>query len=256
MILIHCTLYWMVANSFQFTYKIVKLPPEFFPQQFTMDNYRDLFQGSDALRWLQNSLIVSIVTTALTLLVSSLAAYAFAKMQFCGRKVWFVLLISTLMVPKEIIFVPLYMTTKYLGIIGSMASMILPNVAFPLGMFLLKQFYESIPDTLREAARIDGCNEFMIYLRIILPLGTAGLFAVGITTFINTWNDYLWQLITTTKDVLKTLPIGVAALQQQINPNYGLRLAGATLSAIPMIVLFLIFQDSFSKGLTVGAIKE
>ena len=250
------SLYWMFVNSFQFTYKIVKIPPELFPSSFTLDNYSDLFKGSNAILWLMNSLTISVLVMIFTLLVSSMAAYAFAKMRFTGRKVLFIILISTLMVPKEIIFVPLYITTKNLGLIGTLSSMILPNLGFPLGMFLLKQFYESIPETLREAARIDGCSEFMVYFRIILPLGKAGLSALGIMTFINTWNDYLWQLLMTTKDKLKTLPIGVAALQQQINPNYALRLAGASLSAIPMIILFLIFQKSFSQGLTIGAIKE
>ena len=235
-------LYWMFANSFQYTYTIV--------------NYINLFSGTNAAQWTINSLFISTVTTFIVIAISSLAAYGFAKINFIGRNTIFIILISTLMVPKEIIFIPLFKTTQALGMIGKYSSMILPNTGFPLGVFLLRQFYQSIPDSLRESAKIDGASEMTIFLKIILPLGKAGMAALTVMTFINTWNDYLWQLILTTNEEIKTLPIGIASLLQIVNPDYGLRLAGSAISAIPMLILFIAFQKYFTKGITVGAVKE
>ncbi|HHV58919.1 MAG TPA: carbohydrate ABC transporter permease [Clostridiaceae bacterium] len=248
-------LYWTFANSFQYTYTIVKVPPELFPIRPTIHNFTNLFEGTNALKWTFNSLFVAATTTFLVVIMSSLSAYGFAKLKFFGRNTLFLILISTLMIPKEIIFIPLFQTTRALGLIGTYSSMILPNTAFPLGVFLMRQFYQSLPDELRESAKIDGAKEVTIFIKIIMPLGKAGLAALAIMTFISTWNDYLWQLILTTKESIKTLPIGIASLLQIINPDYGLRLAGSVVSVVPMLVLFIAFQKYFTKGITIGAVK-
>jgi multiple sugar transport system permease protein len=249
-------LYWLVTSSFKYGHVITRLPPEWFPRQPTILNFTNLFGGANTLRWLFNSVYVAGATTILIVFCSTLAAYAFAKMQFKGRRILFLLFIATLMLPKEVYLIPLFRITQYLRISGRYAGAILPNVAVSFGIFLLEQFFENVPDSLREAAKIDGASELHIFGRIFLPLVKAGIAALFILMFVQVWNDYLWQLIQLTADEMKTIQLGVASSQNEQNPDYGLTMAGAVYAAAPLTAVFLMFQRYFVRGITLGAVKE
>lgn len=249
-------LYWLLSSSFKYSHAINNMIPEWFPKHPTLQNYINLFSNSNTLRWLFNSVFISAVTTALIVLTSVLAAYAFAKLQFKGKRILFMLFIATLMLPKEVYIIPLFKVTQKLGISGGYAGAILPNVALSFGIFLLEQHFESIPDALREAARMDGASEWYIFSGIYVPLIKAGVAALIILMFIQVWNDYLWQLIQLTKDELKTIQLGVASTQNEQNPDSGLTMAGAVYAAFPLCIMFLMFQNYFTQGITMGAVKE
>lgn len=248
-------LYWLITSSFKYSHVINSMVPEWFPKQPTLHNYVNLFGSESALRWLFNSLFISVSTTALIVLTSVCAAYAFAKLRFPGRDTLFLVFIATLMLPKEVYIIPLFKITMNMGISGNFAGAVLPNVALSFGIFLLKQHFEAVPDALREAAKIDGASEFYIFSRIYMPLIKAGVAALVILMFIQVWNDYLWQLIQLTKDELKTIQLGVASSQNEMNPDSGLTMAGAVYAALPLCIMFLAFQKYFTQGVTMGAVK-
>jgi len=249
-------LYWMISSSLKVSHDVTKMPPVWIPIPPAVQNYTNLFKNSNAVIWTFNSFLISIGTTAAIVLVSSMASYAFAKMNFWGKDVIFLVLISALMIPKEIYIVPLVKVMQYFHLKGTIIGIILPNVALPFGVFLLRQFFASVPDSLRESARLDGCPEWKIFTRIMLPVCKPGLSALAVLTFVQTWNDYLWQLVMITKDNMKTLQLGVAGMQQENLPDYGLRIASACVAAVPMLTIFMIFQKYFTSGITMGAIKE
>lgn len=249
-------LYWLITSSFKKSNIITVLPPEWFPQNPILDNYRLLFNGNNTLRWIFNSVLIAAVTTVLIVFVSTLASYAFAKLHFPGDKFFFMLFLFTLMLPKEIFVVPLFRTTQMMGIAGTYTGVILPNVALSFGIYLLRQFFDTIPDSLRDAAKVDGASEVYIFARIYVPLATAGISALVILMFIQTWNDFLWQLVQLTEDEMKTIQLGVATFQNESYPNYGVAMAGACIAAAPLIIIFLLFQKYFTQGITMGAVKE
>lgn len=249
-------LYWLVTSSFKKSNIITVLPPEWFPQNPILDNYRLLFNGSNTLRWIFNSVLIAAITTVLIVFVSTLASYAFAKLHFPGDKFFFMLFLFTLMLPKEIFVVPLFRTTQMMGIAGTYTGVILPNVALSFGIYLLRQFFDTIPDSLRDAAKVDGASEVYIFARIYVPLATAGISALVILMFIQTWNDFLWQLVQLTEDEMKTIQLGVATFQNESYPNYGVAMAGACIAAAPLVIIFLLFQKYFTQGITMGAVKE
>lgn len=249
-------LYWLYSNSFKYSPNIAVMPPQWIPATPTLHNFQTLFRDNAAFSWLGSSVLISAATTALVVLVSALAAYSFAKLRFPGRDLLFIIFISTLMLPKEVFIVPLFKTVNYMGLYGTYPGIVLPNVALPFGVFLLKQFFESIPDSLRESAKIDGSNEYRTFLSIVLPISKPGIGALAILMFVQTWNDYLWQLIMISKNEMKTLQMAIAAMQSNDQVDYGLRYAGAALCALPMLAIFIAFQKYFTRGITLGAVKE
>lgn len=248
-------LYWLITSSFKNSADVVKMPPDWWPKTFTFSNYVDVFQNQPALRWTYNSIFVSGVTTLLLILVASLAAYAFSKLHFKGRDIIFVIFISSLMIPKEIMIVPLFRIVQELGMVNTLGGMIWPNVAAAFGVFLLKGFFDTVPDELRESARIDGASEMRTFAQIMLPIVKPGIGALFILNFVTVWNDYLWQMVIGQEKVMKTLMVGTATLMQDLNPNFAYKMAGATVAAVPMIVIFLLFQNYFTQGITAGAVK-
>lgn len=250
------TLYWLISNSFKPSADIYKMPPDLLPKKLYLGNWKELFQNQPTLRWAFNSFFVSIVTTILSVIFSALAAYAFAKLEFKGKNIIFAILIGSMMVPKETFIVPLFNIIIKLDWMDTYSSMIVPNLALSFGIFMLKSFFESIPDSIRESAKIDGAGEFRIFYQLMLPIAKPGIGALFILNFVTFWNDYLWQLLMARSKEMKTLTVGVAGLMQELNPNIGLKVAGAALAAIPMIVIFIMFQQYFTKGLTAGAVKE
>lgn len=248
-------LYWLVTSSFKNSSDVVKMPPDWFPTTFTMSNYIDVFNNQPALTWAYNSIVVASVATIALIIVSSLAAYAFSKLKFKGKNIIFIIFISSLMIPKEVMIVPLFRIIQNFDMVNTLSGMIWPNVATAFGVFLLKGFFDSIPDSLREAAKIDGASEFKIFYKIYLPLVKPGIGALFILNFVQVWNDYLWQLIVGQDATSKTLMVGIATLMQDLNPNFAYKMAGATVAAVPMLLIFIFFQKYFTKGITIGADK-
>ncbi len=248
-------LFWLFTNSIKLHPDIVKIPPEIIPSNPTMRNFVDVFVKRPAGRWLFNSIYITTATTLVTVVLSSMAAYSFAKLQFFGKKVLFVILIASIMMPIQVLIVPLFVIVRNLGWHNSYIGVILPPAAMTFGVFLLTQFFRTLPDSLRESAKLDGCSEWRIFLSIILPLGKAGIGALFIITFVRVWNDYLWQMIILGRQNLWTLMVGIARMQIENDPNYGYRVAGIMVAAIPMLIIFLSFQKYFTKGVVLGAEK-
>lgn len=249
-------LVWLISNTFKYSQEIYQTPPTLIPNRFTMRNLQELFQNQPTLRWMFNSFFVSFFTGLFSVLISSLAAYGFAKLEIRGKNVLFILVISSIMIPKETFIVPLFNIIVDLNWVDTYASMIVPNLATGFGTFMLYSFFNSIPDSIRESAKIDGANEWTIFSKLMLPIAKPGIAALFILNFVTAWNDYLWQLLMARTENMQTLNVGVAALQQSLSPNVGLRVAGAALAAVPMIVVFMVFQKYFIAGATDGAVKE
>lgn len=249
-------LFWLLSNTFKYSQEIYRTPPTIIPDRFTIRNLQELFESQPTFRWIFNSFFVSFVTGLLSVLFSALAAYGFAKLKIKGKTVLFVIVISSIMIPKETFIVPLFEIIVDLNWIDTYASMIVPNLATGFGTFMLFSFFDSIPDSIRESAKIDGAGEWLIFRKLMLPIAKPGVAALFILNFVTTWNDYLWQLLMGRTEMMQTLNVGVASLQQSLNPNIGLQVAGAFLAALPMLIVFIAFQRYFIAGATEGAVKE
>lgn len=248
--------YWLITSSFKTSAGIFKMPPEWFPSTFHYKNYIELFVGQPAFRWAFNSILVSVVTTLMVVICSSLAAYAFSKLEFKGKNILFALFIGALMIPKEIFIVPLFQIILKFNLSDSYMGMILPNVATTFGVFLLKGFFDSVPDSIRESGRLDGAKEMTIFIKLIMPIVKPGVGALFILNFVNVWNDYLWQMLIARSKDMMTLMVGTASIMQEISPNYAYKMAGAMVASLPMLLIFIFFQRYFTKGITMGAVKE
>lgn len=249
-------LYWLLTGSVKYSPDIMKIPPDWIPVRITLDNYARIFADNPAFRWIFNSFFSAISATLGIILVSSSAGYAISKLKFPGKNLLFGFVIAALVLPKEVYLLPLYQLMVKFGWLGTLKSIILPDIAMPFGVFLLKQFYDNIPDEISEAATIDGCGPIMYFFRFGIPLSKPGIGALGILAFIRVWNGYLWQYIMATDKLTYTLPVGVARLVD--NPDivdYSLKFAGASIAAIPLLIIFLIFQRYFTSGITAGAVK-
>ena len=208
-----------------------------------------------ALRWLFNSVFISVMAMILSCITASLAGYVLAKKRFYGRAVIFSLFVCAMALPKQVILIPLLSLATMLGIANSPWAVVCPVVGWPFGVFLMKQFSETIPTEMLEAARIDGAGELRTFWSVVMPLIKPGVGALAIFTFINAWNEYPLQLVMLTEQEQKTIALGIAALQSSDSTDYGLIMAGAALAAVPIIIIFLIFQKYFTQGITMGAVK-
>jgi multiple sugar transport system permease protein len=249
-------MYWLYITAFTPTQDTVKTPPDLIPIHASLANFSRLFQqAKDYWRWALNSLIISLSVTAFHLLFDTMAGYAFAKKRFPGRNFFFWLILSTLMIPSHVTLVPLYIVARHLHLINNILAVILPGTADVFGIFLMRQYIQTLPSELEEAARMDGCTEPGVFWRVIVPLSKPALGALAIFSFVRYWNDFLWPLIVLQKSQHYTLPVGVASLQGEFRTDFGLIFAGAALAALPMIVFFLIFQRYFIEGVRMGAVK-
>lgn len=246
--------YWMITGSFKLQMVAVTIPPEWFPKKTTMENWERLFR-MPAFRWLINGTFVSFITMSLVCLTSAMAGYSLSKKQYPGQKFIFWMFVAVMTLPKQILLVPLFTIISKLNWIDTYKGLIAPAVGWPFGVFLMKQFTQTLPTELLEAAKIDGCSEWRIFWNIVIPLVKPGLGALAIFTFMSSWNDYFWQLIVIRSTPMKTLPLGVAGVQLEHATDYGILMSGATLSSLPMIIIFLLFQKYFTQGITMGAIK-
>lgn len=248
-------LYWMITGSFKETASQMQMPPEWFPVHPTFENYKTLFRRAPVVRWFINSAVIASVLTGTNLLFNSLAGYAFAKKDFPGKNAIFWMIISTMMVPGQVTLVPLFIMMTKLHLVNTFTGIMLPGVAGAFGLFLMKQFMQTLPSELIDAARIDGCSEWSTFYRVMLPLAKPALAVLGIFVFIGQWNNFVWPLIMTNSKEMRTLQVGLATLRQEHLTDWGLLMSGATLAALPMIIIFFAFQRYFMTGLTIGATK-
>lgn len=247
----------MLIGSFKQLKVALQIPPEWFPRQPTLENFKILVFDFPLFRWLYNSMFISVVATLLVITVSSLAAYAFAKIPFKGSKWLFAGMIASMSIPHTVLLIPLFQMMNKLGLTNTLWGVLLPLVGWPFGVFLLKQFMQTLPGALIEAAKIDGCGEWQTFSRVILPLAKPGMAVLGIFTFVNSWNDYVWQLVMLKDKLTYTLPVGVkiARQVQEVDINYGVAMAGALCATLPVLLVFLFFQRFFTQGITFGALK-
>lgn len=247
--------YWILTGSFKSQPHTIVVPPQWWPQAPTMENFEKLVVQNPALQWLWNSIFISLSTMILVCMTSALAGYVLAKKRFYGQKLLFTIFIAAMALPKQVVLVPLVRIINFMGIHDTLAAVILPLVGWPFGVFLMKQFSENIPTELLESAKIDGCGELRTFVSVAFPIVKPGFAALAIFTFINSWNDYFMQLVMLTSRNNLTISLGVATMQAEMATNYGLIMAGAALAAIPIVTVFLVFQKSFTQGITMGAVK-
>lgn len=264
-------LYWIVTGSVKIKSDIIIKSGEmvkWIPTTISWDNFARLFKSKTelfglampmAIRWLFNSVFISIVAMTLTCITSSLAGYVLAKKRFWGKGLIFGLFVCAMALPKQVILIPLMREMSDLGLLksvwGSMFAVIFPVVGWPFGVFMMKQFAENIPSSLLEAARIDGAGELMTFINVAFPIIKPGFGALAIFTFINSWNEYPLQLVMLTQNESKTIALGIASKLSEMSNDFGLIMAGAALASIPIIIVFLCFQRYFTQGITMGAVK-
>ncbi len=248
-------LLWMVSVSFMPMGEASRFPPPLLPDEATLDNYRRLFARTDAARNFANSLFVSGAITLLSLLVNTMAGYAFAKLRFIGRDRIFQWLLAALVIPAQVAMLPLFLLMKQLGLVNSFAGVILPALATVFGIFLVRQYARSIPDELLEAARLDGAGEVRIFFQIVLPMLRPVLVTLAIFTFMAAWNDFMWPLIVLTDQQNYTLPVALAALSREHIMEVEMMMAGAVVTVLPVLLLFLALQRYYIQGLLLGSVK-
>jgi multiple sugar transport system permease protein len=240
---------WMVSTSLKTPAAVFVYPPEWLPNPVAWSNYADVVRIMPFLRYALNTAFVAGSVTFLQLVVSSLAAYAFARLHFPGRDRLFLAYLATLMVPGQVTLIPNFLIIKYLGWIDTYQALIIPQVFSAFGTFLLRQFFLTIPRELEDAARIDGASAFGIYRLIILPLSGPALATLGVFTFTAQWNNFLWPLIVINDEQMRTLTVGLRALVGQYTVQYQLLMAGSVISLVPILVVFLFAQRAFVRGI-------
>ena len=247
-------LYWIVTGSFKSAIDINAKVPVWFPMNPTMGNYDKLF-AKPAFLWLFNIVFISAMAMILTCITAALAGYALGKKRFYSRTILFTIIICAMALPKQVIVIPLAQEMKLLHMSDTLWAVILPTVGWPFGVFLMKQFSETIPNEILEAARVDGAGELKTFFSVVFPMIKPGIGALAIFTFVNTWNDYFLQLVMLTSEEKWTLPLAIANMQGEMSSDFGLIMAGAALASIPIIVVFIAFQKYFTQGIAMGAVK-
>jgi multiple sugar transport system permease protein len=249
-------LVWMVVVSLETKSQAQRFPPVLFPSAFKFGNYSSAFSAVPFGHFLLNSLIYSTATVAGNLFFCSLAAYAFARMRFFGSNVLFVLFLATLMVPYQVLLIPTFLIVKKLGMVDSVPGLIAPNLCTAFGIFLLRQFFRTLPIELEEAARIDGTSRLGILFKIVLPLSLPALATLGIIQFMWSWNDFLWPLIIINTDTHAPIQLGLSMFQGAHNTNWGLLMAATVMSQLPMLLVFLFAQRWFVQSIAFTGMKQ
>ncbi len=247
---------WMVLGSFKSEGELRQVPPTWWPESASLDNYTQLFSRLDFGTYFVNSTIVAVVVTAGNLLFCSMLGYALAMLEFRGKKAVFLLVMTTLLIPGVVTFVPLFVLVANAGLINSLPGLILPFLVSPFGVFLMRQFILGLPRDLLDAGRVDGAGELRIFAQVFLPLCGPALATLGILTFLGSWNNFLWPLVVAQSEDRYTLPVALALYSTgQNSTNYGLLLAGATVVVVPVLVVFVIFQRRIIEGIATTGIK-
>ena len=247
---------WMLASSFKTDAEIRRSPPTWWPEDPTLDNYSNLLGRLDFPAYFTNSVVVAVLTTVGNLMFCAAAGYALAKLRFAGSRLLFGVVLGTIMVPSIVTLVPLFVLVSNLGLVNSYAALVLPFLAQAFGVFLMRQFMLSIPEDLLEAARIDGAGEWRIFFRIVLPLCRPALATLGILTFLASWNNFLWPLVAATTEDRYTLPVALALYSVgQNRARYDLLLAGSVLVVVPVLIVFVLLQRHFVRGIATTGLK-
>jgi multiple sugar transport system permease protein len=247
--------YWMVVSSLKTNNDVFTIPIKWVPDDFVWRNYVDIWQRSDMTTWLGNTLLLSVVVTTLQVLTGSFAAYGFARIRFPGRNLLFLAYIGTIAVPWQSYMIPQFILMSKLQLSNTLWSIVAIQAFGAFGVFLMKQFYETIPEELSESARVDGLTEFGIYRRIMLPLSRPALASLALITFVTTWNDYLGPLIYLRSPDLRTIQLGLNTFVSQYNAEYALIMTGSVLSVLPVAVIFLLGQRYFVEGIATTGLK-
>lgn len=248
--------YWMVSCSVKTSANIFAVPPQWIPNPITWRAYGEAWRAQDFTRYFLNSALVSAAITGGNLLLASLAGYSLCKFRYLGRGALFLLILSTMMLPLEVTMVPLFLIVKKLDWPNTYAGLIVPFLVEGFGVFLMRQYLHSIPNELIEAARIDGASELRIYAQIVMPLCKPALAALGVFTFREAWDMYIWPLIIVTKDSLRTLPLGISLFMSSFGTAWDQLMAVAAIGTLPMILLFFFLQRSFIQGIAISGLKE
>lgn len=246
---------WIMLSSFKDPTELAARPPTLVPQHWAVENYQQALNTYNFLTYFKNSIFVTSVATILTLTINSMAAFAFAKYNFRGRDGLFLLTLAMIMIPLQVILIPIYQVVSSLGLVNTYWGMIIPAAATPTGVFILRQYMLTIPDELLESARIDGAGEFRIFLRIILPLARPALAVVAIFSVMWRWNDFLWPLIVAQDQKLYTLPVALALLNGQLVVPYNVVLAMSVLSILPVLFMFVFLQRQIIQGISQTGLK-
>lgn len=257
-LLVVITLYpfiWMILTSFKFEGDIVKFPPTLWAGRYTWAAYSGIWERIPFLLFYKNSLIFAGGVTAISLLFDSMAGYAFARLHFKGRNLLFILVLSTLMIPFQVTMIPLFVEVFKLKLLNTYWGLILPRATNAFGIFMMRQFFITLPKDLEEAARVDGCTEFMIYRKIMMPLCIPALASLGVFHFMFNWNDLLYPLLLTNSVEMRPLPAGLALFMGQHVIEYAVLMAGSCLALAPLIIAYLFSQKYFTKGIAMTGIK-
>jgi multiple sugar transport system permease protein len=248
---------WAVLTSFKSSSEIIRIPPTFFPQHWTLQSYETIFNDPRVplARFFSNSLFVAVMHVSITLFTSSLAGFIFAKYKFWGKDIIFAYILAQMMIPFQIVMIPSYLILVKLHLVNSLWGLIIPSMVDAFGIFLMRQFIESIPNELMDAARIDGAGEFTIYWRIILPQLGAPLAALGIFSFMAVWNDYLWPLIVITTHERRTLPLLLNWYNNAHGTRYDLTMAASVLVLLPILLVYILFQRWIVRGVALTGFK-
>jgi multiple sugar transport system permease protein len=244
---------WMVSSSLKTGAEVYSL--SLIPEKFNFNNYIEVFQISNFGRWFLNSFCVSGITVISVLFFDSLVGYTFAKLEFRGRNFLFMVLLSTMMIPTEMLIIPWFMMTNTFQWTNTFWSLVFPNLSTALGVFLMRQFFSGIPNDLLDAGRVDGLSEFGIYWKIALPLVKPALSALAILTFLMTWNAFLWPVIALDDPNMYTLPVGIAQFSGEMINRWDMIMTGASIATIPVIIIFLIFQKKIIEGVQLSGVK-
>lgn len=247
---------WMILGSFKTQGELLQSPPTWWPETATLDNYTQLFSRLNFKQYFFNSTVVAVTVTAGNLIFCSMLGYALAMLDFKGKKILFVVVMGTLMIPGVVTFVPLFVLVANIGLIDTLPGLILPFLAAPFGVFLMRQFFLGLPRDLLDAGRVDGAGELKIFRKIFLPLAGPALATLGILTFLGSWNNFLWPLVVAQQEKTYTLPVALALYSTgQNSTQYGLLLAGATVVVVPVLAIFLVFQRRVIEGIATTGIK-
>lgn len=247
--------FWMVMTSLKAESEVLRMPPQWIPKDWQWINYVKAWNVAPFGRYFFNSFVIAIITTIGEVITAILAAYAFAKMRFFGKNLIFAVLLGTLMIPGEMLLIPNYVTITRLGWYNRYEALIIPWLASVFAIFLLRQFFRSIPDELQDAARIDGCSRIRFLWQIVVPLSKPAIMTVGLLKFLGSWNAFLWVLIMTSSESMRTVPVGLSLFSSEVGTAYEQLMAASVLAIIPVLILFLFTQKQFIQGVARTGIK-
>ncbi|MBU5359570.1 carbohydrate ABC transporter permease [Enterococcus raffinosus] len=247
---------WLLISSFKYEKDIISFPPKIFADRYTLENYTKVWTTIPLMDYIKNTVIFAGGVVITSVFFDSLAGYAFARMNFKGKSAFFYFVMITMMIPFQVFMIPLYMEVNFLGIIDSYPGLIIPRMTTAFGIFMMRSFFITLPKDLEEAARIDGLNEFNIFLKIMLPLSKPTMLSLGIFTLMNSWNDLLYPLIMTTSSKMRTLPAGLALFTGQNISFYGPVMAGTVISMLPLLLIYMFAQKYFVQSTAMSGMKE